>query len=716
MAHLHNSVSSSRLRAPSMSRAAILVAALLAITLLAACRSATIEGRIPERVPRKGTGEWLAGAAKEDITPIPGFSMGGHAIAGKMSRGFWTRLYARAVYLEDEHGTPLVMVSCDLWSVSGGLTDRIAERIVQTPELRHIGRENLLIAATHTHQSEGNFASSAAFNDFAQPLPGFDPELFAFLVDRITAAITRAYQQREPVTLALDQTTLSGFFRNRSMEPFLLNPEQRDILSENDALPLCQPTAMFPDPRACRAVEPHVNVLRATAKADDHHLVAATGFVAVHPTIMSHDLEAYSGDLFGAAAILAESTLATPAHAPVVALFNGPEGDITTTWVHQDRQSLLRLASILADGLTASPREDVAISGTLEYQFERAPVAGQCFTDGGVEHCTTSVGVPGAAAFAGAEDGRTVLEDMGFREGRRGAVRGDQGAKLPAFDLDFGGIRLQITNWLTGTSPLPRVVPLGVYRIGDLIIATLPGEFTTTMGRRIRASLRQASPTTKHVALVGLANEYLNYFTTPEEYDLQHYEAGMTMYGQASGELIRHHLTTLTSELDGKPAASREQHYEYQAGRIVRFKLRDVGAPLYRPDDGLSVVLQDLDSGDPRRDYPCVCWNDGPNSMKQVMRGRPTTPHVRVVPPDSDEPIVRAGRRQDDQGLNFITVVTAATNSTSRWCSFWMPSPDANDDDGPVAFGITDLDGKVRHSPAFDLHASFTNGCLAAGG
>ena len=39
----------------------------------------------------------IAGATKSDITPPPGYPMGGYGPIGQISRGAWTRLNARAV-------------------------------------------------------------------------------------------------------------------------------------------------------------------------------------------------------------------------------------------------------------------------------------------------------------------------------------------------------------------------------------------------------------------------------------------------------------------------------------------------------------------------------------------------------------------------------------------------------------------------------------------
>ena len=49
--------------------------------------------------------------------------------------------------------------------------------------------------------------------------------------------------------------------------------------------------------------------------------------------------------------------------------------------------------------------------------------------------------------------------------------------------------------------------------------------------------------------VVGLANNYTGYYTTPEEYDQQHYEGGHTVFGLWSGNLIVQTHTALTSAM-----------------------------------------------------------------------------------------------------------------------------------------------------------------------
>lgn len=67
----------------------------------------------------------------------------------------------------------------------------------------------------------------------------------------------------------------------------------------------------------------------------------------------------------------------------------------------------------------------------------------------------------------------------------------------------------------------PKIVSCTVAKIGDLVIAAVPGEFTTMSGRRLRNVVKKASGA-KRVVLAGLSNIYSDYIATYEEYQVRH--------------------------------------------------------------------------------------------------------------------------------------------------------------------------------------------------
>lgn len=69
----------------------------------------------------------------------------------------------------------------------------------------------------------------------------------------------------------------------------------------------------------------------------------------------------------------------------------------------------------------------------------------------------------------------------------------------------------------------PDIVSSQLALLGDLVIAAVPGEFTTMAGRRMRSLLKNtfaAAGKDVNVVIGGLSNTYSDYITTPEEYQV----------------------------------------------------------------------------------------------------------------------------------------------------------------------------------------------------
>jgi neutral ceramidase len=208
-----------------------------------------------------------AGVGKVDITPPPGYPTGGHGPAGDIARGYWLRLYARAFFFTDPAGRALVLVSCDLFAMPAGLRELVAQRVATTWNARGvlIRPEAILLAATHTHQSPGNFMTSSLYNGFGSVKAGFSRELFEFLAKRIASAIDVAVSDGlDPhngdtvITLRIDRRQ-RDFLLNRSPRTFLLNwNAQRLMDGWANVADHCQPTVESGEPErkigSCRDV------------------------------------------------------------------------------------------------------------------------------------------------------------------------------------------------------------------------------------------------------------------------------------------------------------------------------------------------------------------------------------------------------------------------------------------------------------------------------
>ena len=107
----------------------------------------------------------------------------------------------------------------------------------------------------------------------------------------------------------------------------------------------------------------------------------------------------------------------------------------------------------------------------------------------------------------------------------------------------------------------PASVPIAVFRVGKLFILSVPAEFTTMAGRRLRAAVRSIATEQgvddPEITIAGLANSYTHYVTTFEEYEGQRYEAASTLYGPHTlSAYIQEFERIITDLLHGKESVS----------------------------------------------------------------------------------------------------------------------------------------------------------------
>jgi neutral ceramidase len=94
----------------------------------------------------------------------------------------------------------------------------------------------------------------------------------------------------------------------------------------------------------------------------------------------------------------------------------------------------------------------------------------------------------------------------------------------------------------------PSTISLQLFQLGAFDIVGVPGEFTTMSGRRVRNGVFNV--TGHEVAIAGLANGYINYIATPEEYDFDEYEGGATIYGRNTLPVIVALLQEMAENLE----------------------------------------------------------------------------------------------------------------------------------------------------------------------
>jgi neutral ceramidase len=493
-----------------------------------------------------GAANLQAGAGRADITPQTGYFLFGWVRSDARAQGQLTRLFARAIVLQ-RGNRKVALVSVDLGAVPNGLVADAAERVAG----RGFSARNVVVSASHTHSAPAGYFNYPAFNtvaptdttptDFELAAPA-DPQLYTFLARRIATAIRRADRDRAPASAGWGTTRLLGLTQNRSIEAHLAGHGIFREFGEG---------SVGLDPLGyLHTIDPLVNVLRV-----DKHLggrrvpIGIWSTFADHGTVVKPTFTYYNADHHGAATRLAEGAIRRLGRVPrgqtvVNAYGNTDEGDMTAGIRHGGPAGAYEVGRREARAMVRAWRaagRSMSRRPTLGLRWTRECFCGRDTAVGPVDERAV-VGLP---FLTGSEENRGPLYDetgIPFEGYRQPVSSGPQGHKV------------QVIN---DTGQFPTAVPLTAVRIADRVIVTVPAEMTSGMGRRLRSAVLRAAARhgVRRVVISGVANDFIQYVTTPEEYDRQHYEGGSTLFGRAEGIFIEERLVALVRRLvGGRPA------------------------------------------------------------------------------------------------------------------------------------------------------------------
>jgi hypothetical protein len=105
-----------------------------------------------------------------------------------------------------------------------------------------------------------------------------------------------------------------------------------------------------------------------------------------------------------------------------------------------------------------------------------------------------------------------------------------------------------------------KTVPVSLVQLGGAFLSFIPAEVTLAVGNEInrQVGLGLESPP-GDAFIVGLANGYISYLTTADEYQLQAYHGGSTLYGRESSQYFSYAFGCLArhlKEYDGAHSAA----------------------------------------------------------------------------------------------------------------------------------------------------------------
>lgn len=619
----------------------------------------TINSQVRQAVPSppERNTTLLAGVGKADITPRPGMPTAGYATNGNYGMGFRTRLYARVIYLKPVSGRPVALVQCDLLAGSEMVPRRLSELLAKKTDLDMGG---IMMSGTHTHSGPGNLFGSNFYVKHASNAKGLDPKFFDFVTGQVAQAILDAYNDRRPAKIATGSAEVYGFTRNRSISAYRANKNA--------------------DPEKAKDIHKAVNAWMHMVRVDcldgksgAYKPAGALTSFSIHGTSVPSQNTLYNADVFAYMERELEWEMARKhgatkfVHAVVNGTHadNGPDCDGKCQGYKDSRRlglGLGRKAIELFDSLAGDLSAEVEVRSAIrEIDYYRTNAID------GIEICDPPR--VGTTLTAGVEDGgpTPILNWLPFfKEGshRRIFTGGCQGNKRillgPAQSI------------FLPRDEFPHVITYQAIQLGNMVLLPLPYEFTLESGRRVAEACRKSAieggmgADTRFV-VVSVSNGYTGYCTTPEEYGVQRYEGGHTLYGPNTNPFIAAQAAKLVGDMARK-GEIRDLEKERTFKLTLKTFYREYDAPKGRRAAIAEPSRCKAEGGEECWSFR---WADVPPPQIDL--------HRRLVSIEYSEdgkkwiPLEERGIRVDDDGYDLSVAFTSDITGTklgvyeTRW-------------------------------------------------
>lgn len=489
--------------------------------------------------------EYLVGAGIYDITgPAAETGAFGYA-ASQTMKGIQDRLYSHAYIIGDPVSNKrVVFVTADMGAMFKSVKLEVIKRLQS--EFGYLySDENVMLTATHTHVANGGISHQKLYQIASgdDSLAGYSQMAFEAVVSGIVSSIKRAHNNLELGTLSVATKKVKGATRNRSLVPYFNNLDSSKF-------------------------DTTVNETMTQLRLDsaDGEPLGLINWFAIHPTSFSKKFLYLSADSKGYAQLKAEKALGTDitkGKTFVAGFANSDLGDVVSAGGNADSSKGFEgdsneLVNAVRDGEIQFKHAKKLwffgdkVSGPIDYRARwvdlKGYLVGSKYTQGAGPQLTCNP-ARGYSFAVGAENGPSDIP--GLYEGMtRGSFSlSDAKNKI---DQSFAGTLIRtgmsiVSNLAQDDCQAEKAVllptggfgwldttqPVQLFRIGNLALVAMPGEPTTMSGRRLRAvvSKQLADAGVEHVIIASIANNYLGYITTREEYAKQHYEGASTEYG-----------------------------------------------------------------------------------------------------------------------------------------------------------------------------------------
>lgn len=518
----------------------------LSLLLVLACCFVYVDGQT----------EFSIGTGIFDITgPAAEVNLMGYANPAQTANGIHLRQYSRAFVFADKNNSSkrFVFVSTDSCMLSQGIKLEVIKQLKTLYGDLYTER-NVGISGIHTHSGPAGFHEYLLYEITSL---GFVKESFEALVKGIIESVKLAHESVRPANIYVSVGELLDSNINRSPSAYLNNPGEERQKYKYD-------------------VDKNMTLLR--IEDDQGRPLGMINWFAVHCTSMNNTNGLISGDNKGYASqlferyMIARGGLSIPTR--YVAAFaqsnlgdvspntkgphcidSGLPCDILTSTCHGKNElciafgpgkDMFESTQIIGmnqfnKALELYASKGVKLTGPVDFRHtyvDMTNVEVELNSTTKVKTCKPSMGYSFAA---GTTDGPGAFN---FKQGSN--------STNPFWNIIRDFLKTPTKEQVLCHSPKPilldtgeitwpylwqpQIVDVQLFRAGQLAIILPPAEFTTMSGRRTRDAVTQtltknglSSDTVSVIA--GLSNDYADYVTTFEEYQVQRYEGASTIYG-----------------------------------------------------------------------------------------------------------------------------------------------------------------------------------------
>lgn len=551
---------------------------------------------------------YQVGVGMSDITgEAAEVGMMGYASLSQKTSGIHQRLRARAFVVEDKPTSGVGKTALIVVTDTGLITQSIHQAVLSKLAQRYgslYNSNNVILTATHTHAGPGGYSHYALYNI---TILGFQKKNFDAIVDGIVEAVDKAHANKAPGDILFNQGELHDASRNRSSIAF-----QKNAAADRAAFP--------------QEIDPLMTVL---TFRHNNRAVGALSLFPTHGTSMTNANTLISGDNKGYAAYHWEHDVEGVRYRedakPFVAAFaqtnpgdmspnlNLKQGSGPTEDEFENTRIIGLRQAQKAQTLAASAQQ--TLTGSVDYRMRYVDMSqvkvGSAYTQDGQVHTTCPAALGASFAAGSTEDGPGPgIAQEGVPNPFLTAIGGLIFPIPDSLRQCHGAKEVIIPVGLMKPYPwVPEVLPLQVVRLGQLYLATLPGEPTIMSGYRIRRHLAHTlGVSIQQVLVVGYTNAYTEYITTYEEYNHQDYEGGSTLFGPWTQAAYAQELDKLAQAMvRGEPVAQTVQprdltccQLNFQTGVVMDLPAlgKSFGSVVkdalvgYRPGETVSVRFQ----------------------------------------------------------------------------------------------------------------------------